>query len=148
MAIVRRTCSPSCRYSRTHVCTTHGGLKCHLIPDGMRAWRACTADYGHAGRSTWFRGIPDAPDNHSGRPGDRVWPRFPLIWAPAGLKTALGVFPACRPQFFRFFLNGRSFLVGNRVPHQKREAAESLAKNCGGNPRGENFFWWSLQDQT
>ena len=80
-----------------------GGEYCHLIPDGMRAWRACTADYGHAGRSTWFRGIPDAPDNHSGRPGDRVWPRFPLILGSGGLKTALGVFPACRPQFFDFF---------------------------------------------
>ena len=85
------------------VAVFQGGLKCHLIPDGMRAWRACTADYGHASRSTWFRGIPDAPNNHSGRPGDRVWPRFPLILGSGGLKTALGVFPACRPQFFDFF---------------------------------------------
>ena len=93
-----------------------GGLKCHLIPDGMRAWRACTADYGHASRSTWFRGIPDAPDNHSGRPGDRVWPRFPLILGSGGLKTALGVSPACRPQFFDCF---------ERVRLETGEAASS-----------------------
>ena len=50
--------------------------------------RAPPTDYEHAGRSTWSRGIPDAPSKHSDRSGDRVWPRFPLILGPSDARRS------------------------------------------------------------
>ena len=119
------------RYSTLRSCTAvlKGGLKCHLIPDGMRAWRACTADYGHTGRSTWFRGIPDAPDNHSGRPGDRVWPRFPLILGSSGAQNGVGGFSGLPTSIFDFFLNGCVPFVGKYLPQKRDERLKSMAKN-------------------
>ena len=103
---------------RTAVAVFMGGgiIAVPLIPDRMRAWRACTADYGHDGRSTWFRGIPDAPDNHSGRPGDRVWPRFPLILGSGGAQNGVGGFPGLPTSIFDFFLNGCVWLLEKCLP--------------------------------
>ena len=111
-----------------------GGLKCHLIPDGMRAWRACTADYGHTGRSTWFRGIPDAPDNHSGRPGDRVWPRFPLILGSGAAQNGVGGFPGLPTSIFPFFWNGCVPFVGKPLPHKQDEPLQKKSKIEVGRP--------------
>ena len=86
----------------------------------MRAWRACTADYGHAGRSTWFRGIPDAPDNHSGRPGDRVWPRFPLILGSGGAQNGLRFLRPADLNFSIFFERVRLVSGGAASPETRR----------------------------
>ena len=101
---------------------------CHLLPDGMRALRACTADYGHAGRSTWFRGIPDAPDNHSGRPGDRVWPRFPLVLGSGGLSKRRWGFSRPADLKFSTFFERVRLVAGEAASPATRQASRVIGK--------------------
>ena len=54
--------------------------------------------------------------NHSGRPGDRVWPRFPLILGSGGAQNGVGGFPSLPTSIFRFFLNGCVQLLGKCLP--------------------------------
>ena len=113
----------------------------------MRTWRACTADYGHAGRSTWFRGIPDAPDNHSGRPGDRVWPRFPLILGSGGAQNGVGGFSGLPTSKFQKKIERVRLVAGEAASPATRRASGVIGKKLKAaerrNPRREKKLVYS-----